>query len=663
MLLRRLPACLAYAVLVAPVTAQIRIVNWNTLDGPTPGVHDNSADMQVIFPALASQSVNGIARRPDLLILQEQTNTSAAAMAALLNGLFPGSSYIAITPAGQPGSSDPTFIDRQSFVYDSTTLSLLGSGTSIATGEHRPVIRAQFRPVGYTSPAAAFYVYGAHLMSSDPTARANQTAAMRANSDALGDVHVIYAGDFNMQSNAETGWQNLFTGSGAGLAVDPLNPTNAPQTWNNNSAFASIHTQSTRVGATPDNDGGATGGMDDRFDVQLFTHEFNDGEGLSYIPGSCRAFGNDGQRFNRAINSTPTISLGAAVANALWDASDHLPVVSDYQLPARMTVTLSSAPPPRVIVGASAIGTFSVLNSASVSTSNGADELDYSVSYAGAASGGSGGTAFAASPAAAHAVSVNTTVPGVSVGTVQFSTTSQGAAVTGSSSFGLSTTVLARANPSLSAGTTTSSQTIDFGIRARGESISGMIAVFNRAHPSGFSAFLDIDQVSGTGDSSVLALHLTEGGSLSPGSSRAGSVSFASAAVGSFSATWSIFTSDENIPGASSFAPLTLELRGRIALGGDATLDNTVDLTDFAVLAGNFNTSGHSWQQGDFDHDSLVGIGDFSILASNFNVSAAARSFAVVPEPSLVGAAVSVAGLAAMRHRGRRDGCAAVRSR
>jgi hypothetical protein len=114
--------------------------------------------------------------------------------------------------------------------------------------------------------------------------------------------------------------------SGPGQAFDPIN---TPGAWSGNDAFKSVHTQAPSFDAQP---GLVGGGMDDRFDFQLVTGELLDGEGLDYIPGSYHAFGNNGTHtFNQSI-STGTGALLAVLA-ALMTASDHLPVVADYQLP------------------------------------------------------------------------------------------------------------------------------------------------------------------------------------------------------------------------------------------------------------------------------------------------------------------------------------------
>lgn len=89
----------------------------------------------------------------------------------------------------------------------------------------------------------------------------------------------------------------------------------------------------------------------------------------------------------------------------------------------------------------------------------------------------------------------------------------------------------------------------------------------------------------------------------------------------------------------------------RYTYRGDATLDGTVNITDFANLAANFGESGR-WFDGDFNDDGQVNVSDFALLASNFNetlrIDAGART--AVPEPALLGF-VSALGLMAVRRR------------
>jgi hypothetical protein len=82
-------------------------------------------------------------------------------------------------------------------------------------------------------------------------------------------------------------------------------------------------------------------------------------------------------------------------------------------------------------------------------------------------------------------------------------------------------------------------------------------------------------------------------------------------------------------------------------LSGDANHDRTVDLTDFTLLAANFNQTGRWFFQGNFDYDSAgnVDLTDFTILAANFNRSLpppAAAAARIAPTPQrLVGDAAA----------------------
>tara|TARA_B100000029_G_C17133500_1_gene799655 strand:- start:164 stop:688 length:525 start_codon:yes stop_codon:yes gene_type:complete len=100
-----------------------------------------------------------------------------------------------------------------------------------------------------------------------------------------------------------------------------IDPISTPGNWHNNSSYSSVHTQSTR--SSNESDGGASGGMDDRFDQLLIS------EGINYINDSYVAYGNDGNHFNSSINSGNNSAVSNNIANALYNASDHLPVYMD----------------------------------------------------------------------------------------------------------------------------------------------------------------------------------------------------------------------------------------------------------------------------------------------------------------------------------------------
>ncbi|MEE9450627.1 MAG: T9SS type A sorting domain-containing protein, partial [Ignavibacteriaceae bacterium] len=94
--------------------------------------------------------------------------------------------------------------------------------------------------------------------------------------------------------------------------------------------YASLHTQSTCGLLSGCPNGGSGGGMDDRFDMMLFSQSVSDTGGITYVADSYIPFGNDGQHLNNSINDPPFNIITQQVANALYNASDHLPVYAEF---------------------------------------------------------------------------------------------------------------------------------------------------------------------------------------------------------------------------------------------------------------------------------------------------------------------------------------------
>ena len=96
---------------------------------------------------------------------------------------------------------------------------------------------------------------------------------------------------------------------------------------------------------------------------------------------------------------------------------------------------------------------------------------------------------------------------------------------------------------------------------------------------------------------------------------------------------------------------------------GDADLNQSVNLSDFNRLAGNFGSTSAVWSQGDFNYDGNVNLADFNLLAANFGLSAEgarvtpedwAALAAAVPEPAGVPAVAVLVGASLARRRRRR---------
>ena len=178
-----------------------------------------------------------------------------------------------------------------------------------------------------------FNVYGVHLKASSGTSNANQrlqeTTILRDHLNELDANFFIVAGDFNIYSNNSSSEPafDMLTGASddnAGRLFDPIDRIGH---WHNNSSYSDVHTQSPRTSSFG---GGANGGMDDRFDW-LFVSQtiLDETSSMYYVDGTYWAFGNDGNHFNDAINDGNNNSVSAEMADALHDASDHLPVYMD----------------------------------------------------------------------------------------------------------------------------------------------------------------------------------------------------------------------------------------------------------------------------------------------------------------------------------------------
>lgn len=428
---------LGLLVCVEAAQAQLRVVSYNTRGAP-------ATDMDIVLRSIGEHIVNGIAKPIDILLLQEQNNPSAGAnspspntqaFVSLLNSMYAGQ-------GAHYDMSDRTgFGDRtQTLVYRTETVQLIADtavGTTSVSGQPRQALRFQLRPVGYDA-SADFYVYNSHYKASQdqPAPGTNalrrnvEATAIRDNSDnALGEgAHVIYAGDHNFyDSNSdEPAWGTL-TAAGPGQAHDPINRVGP---WHDNFDFRDVHTQSPCVSGC-----GSGGGMDDRFDFQLVTGEFLDGEGLSYISGSYRAFGNNGSTFNGAINDGNSIFFPGVLShtkneilNALATVTDHLPVVADYQLPAIMNAFTGTVPA-TLTLGQSFDLDVTVSNIADVVAAIGADELDYTISVSGSVVDGAfvpvSDSVLALAGGESHHIPLNTSTVGLKTGTITVSSLSQ----------------------------------------------------------------------------------------------------------------------------------------------------------------------------------------------------------------------------------------------
>jgi hypothetical protein len=407
-------------IAAAPASGQLRIVDYNTTGGPRLG-------LDIVLAAIGSEIVNGIARPPDVLALQEQafSATTTQSIIDVLNGLYGAGLYARATLDGATSGAG-----RPGMIYNTQTVEFVPLTGQVAFGavgtsaQARQTLRYQLRPMGYDE-SADFYIYSNHYKagttSSDLSRRNLEAIELRDDLDALGDgVHAILAGDYNIRSSSEASYQTLLA-PGEGQAFDPLNQ---PGVWHNSELLKGTHTQAP---ASVAGGGLVGGGMDDRFDFQLVTGEFLDGEGLDFIPGSYRALGNNGMHECCDADITTGSGASPAVLSALMTASDHLPVIVDYQIPAVLAAAVATVPE-TLSVGQSFSLAVTIHNAANVLNVIGADELDYVGMTSGDLTGAFSGVEYALGAGNTHFITLDTSAPGLKSGIITVSSDSQGVA-------------------------------------------------------------------------------------------------------------------------------------------------------------------------------------------------------------------------------------------
>lgn len=542
---------------VAPPAHALRVVTWNLLQYPGLSLSTRQPHFRTVMAAIDA----------DVLITQE-LNSSAGAdsfLTNVLNVVQPGQ-WLSSGWFNLQGSEGGAIYYRPSKV----TLSLL---VQIPTAGPRDVMGGTIKPVGYTSSAASMRLLSVHFKAGGPATADSTTRRLECtdirnvlNNQPAG-TNILLGGDTNIYGAYEGGYIRL-TESQADNDGRLMDPLTMPGTWNNNSGYALNHTQ------CPCNTGClggfSGGGMDDRFDLWLTSYPMQDGEGLDYVPDFTvshgaypYAYGNDGTKFNSDINSGGTNGMvPIAVANALHDASDHLPVVITVQVPAKV-VASASLDFGNVIVGATANQNLPVSNGA-VGL---ADELTYTLTApAGFTAPGGTFTADGGAPANNHAIGMSTVAVGAKAGTL---TVNSDDVDVPTHNVSLSGTVLDHAAASLDSSAVVVGGSVDFGDHV----IGGFENQPVRAHNLGYDALqarLAVNSANITGGDGRFSIVGGFSPTLLAGTGQTWSIHFDDAGATldqEYTAMLTIASTDEAIPGAAPASDLTISLRAKPVQG------------------------------------------------------------------------------------------------
>jgi len=257
---------------------------------------------------------------PDILVVQEMN--SQTGMNGFLSNVLNSSSNTYTKGPFIDG------YDTDNGIFFKTNKFHAVSNTPIGT-ELRDI--SLFKLV-HTLSGDTIRIFSVHLKASSGSTneaqRGREVDSLRKVTNLLpSGTNFIVCGDFNIYASTETAYQKLLavTGGNEGHFIDPITMNG---NWNQ-SAYRSHHTQSPRVRAFG---GGSTGGMDDRFDLILYSKAISLSGGIKYVANSEIPYGNDGNLYNDSINKPSNTAVSPAIANALFYASDHIPVKAKFTI-------------------------------------------------------------------------------------------------------------------------------------------------------------------------------------------------------------------------------------------------------------------------------------------------------------------------------------------
>jgi endonuclease I len=207
--------------------------------------------------------------------------------------------------------------------------------------------------------------------------------------------------------------------------------------------------------------------------------------------------------------------------------------------------------------------------------------------------------------------------------------------------FNVSLTVLDHSTPSFASSSALPSLTHDFGIVPIGVgSPAFTFDIYNLLATASYTANMDFDSVVPGGNSSAFTTDLAaSAGSLvlAGGTGHTFTSSLTATSLGTFSASYSLNFSDEDISGALNKS-MTLTLIGKTLLAGDYNGDSVVNAADYIAWRNSERQPVTAYSSADGNGDGVIDNADYDVWRTNFGLTAAGSgaglATATIPEPA-----------------------------
>ena len=564
--------------IVSPAISQMRVTSYNVAR-----LWGDLSALENVIVAFGDDDLPGFAVAPAIMAFQEVRSSNVPVIEGLVSSALPGVSYTTATFTSSPSEDGSGGGQLMLFRSDLFTEEPFWHA-DIFTQAGRDTDRWKLRLIGSQDDGGIIWVYSSHLKAS--TGSANEDARLDGATDIRADAesldsgsNIIFVGDYNLYSNTEEAYAKMVE-SGVNQSIDPLG--NGSWSGSGNSIK---HTQSPRLS----NKGSLVGGgVDDRFDFHFYTAPLMSAGGFSLIEDSYRCLGNDGNHYNESINTGTNsyypgqISRSNALADDLFEASDHMPVMSDFAIPGRLTCVLSGDLG-RVVSGGSQSIPVLIANGRSVVDEAAASDLNYTYSGDSILVGSGVGTAPLLPAFDSKMFSLAAGLQGKFSAQVNVNATSSGVSYP---SYDLNTqgTAVRFSNPSFSANSELNQTTYVGETESDSGSLVIEIPVYNYNWDS-LQAALDLENASGLSGRFFpvdgFNMNITD----EPSVVRFGFNSNG-AADGVYTSSALISTSDEDIPGETSRTiSISFEVTvGPVGLPTDFNGDGSVNGADLGLL-------------------------------------------------------------------------------